>query len=309
MLNKRFARTQAAVVSIVRDFDVPALNASVNPRDGFLYVTGFQVNGWGTTAKRLSALCRVRYTGAPCTLPREVVPMDKGVLLRFDVALDPQRAADRANYSLESWHYKRTFNYGSPHLKADDKPGQDWLTPTSVYLARDGRSVFVAVPNMKPVAQMRIGWALAIKGGATFQESAYFTPYELAKFDPVAEGFGNIEVDLSPKPAIVQTSTPASVEEGRRVYQLMGCMACHATDDSVQPKIGPTWKGLYGSKRELAKAPAITADDAYLRESILAPAAKTVKGYERVEAGMPVYAGVLTDSQVESLILFIKSLR
>ena len=62
LLNKRFARPQAAVVSIVRDFDVPALNATVNPRDGFLYVTGFQVNGWGTTARRLSALARVRHT-------------------------------------------------------------------------------------------------------------------------------------------------------------------------------------------------------------------------------------------------------
>ena len=89
----------------------------------------------------------------------------------------------------------------------------------------------------------------------------------------------------------------------------MGCIACHATDDSLQPKIGPGWKGLYGKKRELAKGATVTADDMYLRESILTPAAKTVKGYERVETGMPVYAGVLTDSQVESLILFIKSLK
>ena len=308
MLNKRFAKPQAAVVSIVRDFDVPMLTATVNPRDGFLYVTGFQVNGWGTTAKRLSAFARVRYTGAPCTLPREVVPMDKGVLLRFDVALDPQKAADRASYSLESWHYKRTFNYGSPHLKADDTPGQDWLTPSSACLALDGRSVFIGVPDMKPVAQMRIGWALAMKDGAAFQESAYCTPHELAKFDPIAEGFGNIEIDLTPKPAIIQTSAPASVEEGRRLYQLMGCMACHAIDDSVQSKIGPSWKGLYGKERELFKASTVTASDAYLRESILTPAAKTVKGYEKVEAGMPVYSGVLNDSQVESLILFIKTL-
>ncbi len=309
LLNKRFAKPQAAIVSIVRDFDVPALNATVNPRDGFLYVTGFQVNGWGTTAKRLSALARVHYTGATCTLPREIVPMDKGVLLRFDVTLDPQTSVDRANYSLESWHYQRTFNYGSPHLKADGTPGQNWLTPSSAYLSQDGTSVFVGVPEMKPVMQMRIGWALAMKDGATFQESAYFTPHELVKFDSTAEGFGNIEIDLTPKPAIVQTSAPASVEEGRRVYQLMGCMACHATDDSLQPKIGPSWKGLYGKERELAKGATVTADDIYLRESILTPSAKTVKGYERVEAGMPVYAGVLTDSQVESLILFIKSLK
>jgi hypothetical protein len=34
-----------------------------------------------------------------------------------------------------------------------------------------------------------------------------------------------------------------------------------------------------------------------------------VKGYEKVEAGMPVYSGVLTDSQVDSIIMYIKSLK
>ena len=66
----------------------------------------------------------MRYTGAPFTLPREVVPMDKGVLLRFDVPLDPKKAADPASYSLESWHYQRTYKYGSPQLKADGTPGR-----------------------------------------------------------------------------------------------------------------------------------------------------------------------------------------
>jgi cytochrome c2 len=104
-------------------------------------------------------------------------------------------------------------------------------------------------------------------------------------------------------------SAPASAQEGERIYKMMGCMACHATDDSQQPKIGPSWRGLYGTQRALAKAPSVLVDDAYLRESILTPAAKTVKGFEKVEAGMPPYAGVLTDTQVESLILFIKALR
>ncbi len=309
LLNERTSKPQAAVVSIVRDFDVPALNAAVNPADGWLYVTGFQVIGWGTTAKRQSGLVRVRYTGTPCPLPREVVPMDKGVLLRFDVALDPNKAADPASYSLESWGYKRTPKYGSPHLKADGAPGQDWITPSSAYLAKDGKSVFVGVPEMKPVMQMRIGWALATSDGAKVEDNAYFTPHELVKFDPAAEGFGDIAVDLTPRIAVAQTSGPASIEEGQRIYQLMGCMACHATDDSVQPKIGPSWKGLWGTTRDLAKAPKAVVDEAYLRESILNPGAKIVKGYEKVEAGMPVYAGVLNDAQIESLILFIKSLK
>ena len=337
MLNNRFAKPQAAVVSIVRDFDVPALNAIVNPADGALYVTGFQVVGWGTTSKSLSGLARVRYTGAPVTLPREVVPMDKGVLVKFDVPLDAKIATDRASFTMESWHYRRTWQYGSPHLNADGKPGQDWLTPSSAYLSLDKRSVFIAMPAMKPVEQMRVGWSLATVAaegtrradptadpsaqskdgpppavggyGLKFEGNAYFTPYELAKFDPEKEGFGKIEVDLTPKPPLMPATAPASVAEGKRLYQLMGCMACHSLDDAVEKKIGPSWKGLYGSKREIYKGGTVEATDDYLRESILTPAAKIVKGFEKIEAGMPVYSGVLNDTQIESLIMFIKTLR
>jgi hypothetical protein len=77
----------------------------------------------------------------------------------------------------------------------------------------------------------------------------------------------------------------------------------------VQPKIGPSWKGLYGKKVEIYKGGTIDATDDYLRESILAPAAKIVKGYEKIEAGMPVYSGVLNDTQIESIIMFIKTLQ
>ena len=309
LLNDRFPKPQAALVSVVRNFDLPVLNAAVNPADGFVYMTGFQVMGWGTTAKRESGLMRVRYTGAPVTVPREIVPMDQGVLLRFEVALNPKLAADPASYSIESWHYKRSSTYGSPHLKADGTPGQDWITPSSAYISQDGKSVFVGVPGMKPVQQMRVGWSLATAEGLKTDENAYFTPYELAKFDPKAEGFGAITVDLTPKAAVAKAAAPATPEEGERIYKMMGCMACHATDNVAQQGIGPAWKGLFGSKRDIAKGTPMVADEAYLRESILTPAAKIVKGYEKVEAGMPVYAGVLTDSQVESIILFIKTLK
>jgi cytochrome c2 len=265
--------------------------------------------GWGTIAKSTSNIARLRYTGATVTLPREVVPMDKGILLRFDTALDPKMATDPANFSIESWHYKRTWQYGSPHLKADGTPGQDWITPSSAYLSKDGKGVFVGVPGMKPVEQMRIGWALTTPDGTKVEENAYFTLYELAKFDPKAEGFGDIAVNLTPSLTTVKTSAPVTAEEGERLYKMMGCMACHATDDTNQPHIGPPWKGLFGSKRDLAASPPIIADEAYLRESILTPAAKIVKGYEKVEAGMPVYSGVLTNSQVESIIMYIKSLK
>ena len=145
MLNNRGAKPQAAVVSVTQAFEFPPLNGSVNPADGQLYLTGFQVLGWGTTAPRLAGLGRIRYTGAPSTLPSAVVPMDKGLLIRFDSALDAKQATNPSNYTVASWHYVRTYKYGSPQLKADDTPGVDRLVPTSAYLSKDGRSVFIGL--------------------------------------------------------------------------------------------------------------------------------------------------------------------
>jgi mono/diheme cytochrome c family protein len=310
MLNERSGKPQAAVVSITRAFDYPPLNGGVNPADGWLYIGGFQILGWGTTATRLEGLGRVRYTGGLVTLPREVVPMDKGVLVRFESSLDSATASNPDNYSLTSWHYKRTYTYGSPQFKADGTTGIDQHVPSAAYVSADRRSVFVAVPDMKPVMQMRLAWTLATADGTRFQESAYFTPYELPAFDPRAEGFGELTVDLSPRTAAARgAAAPVSVDEGHRLYQLYGCMACHSTDTSVS-RLGPTFRGLYGSERTIAKGVLrVAADEDYLRESILQPSAKVVTGYERGESGMPSYAGVLTEPQIESIVLFIKSLK
>jgi len=92
---------------------------------------------------------------------------------------------------------------------------------------------------------------------------------------------------------------------------MYGCMACHSIDGTTVGKVGPSWKGLYGSERQIAnhKVKVVKADDAYLKEAILDPAAKVVKGFEKFDTGMPIYAGALNDSQVDSLILYIKSLK
>jgi mono/diheme cytochrome c family protein len=310
MLNNRGAKPQAAVVSVTRAFEFPPLNGSVNPADGQLYIAGFQVMGWGTTSRRHAGLGRVRYTGAKSTLPSEIAPMDKGLLLRFESPLDAAKAADPRNYTVTSWHYVRTYKYGSPQLTADGTPGVDRLAPASAYLSRDGRSVFVGLPDMKPVMQMRVGWTLATTDGTVFQESASFTPYELATFNPEAEGFGKLTVDLSPKTEVASASGRVSAEEGRLVYERYGCIACHTRDASAISTLGPSFKGLYGSDRTFSEGLVrVTANEAYLRESILEPTAKVVTGFGRTGMGMPSFSGVLTEQQIESVISYIKSLK
>jgi cytochrome c2 len=305
-LNSRGAQPQGAVVSIAQNLEFAPLNGAVNPADGQLYVTGFQI--WGSTARRTSGLARLRYTSGPGTLPREVAPMDKGILLRFDVALDAKKTADPANFSVERWNYKRTANYGSPHFKLDGTPGQQWMTPSSAYVSRDNKSVFIGLRDMQPVMQMRVSWSLAARDGSSFEQNAYLTPHELTKFDPTKEGFDPLTVDLTPRIDRL-VPVPVTVQEGQRLAGLMGCTACHSVDGTTAGKVGPSWKGLFGAQREFKAGEPVVADEAYLHESILDPTAKVVQGFEKNDAGMPSYAGVLTEQQIQALILYIKTLK
>ena len=50
----------------------------------------------------------------------------------------------------------------------------------------------------------------------------------------------------------------------------------------------------------------MTADDAYIRESILQPNAKIVAGYVPV---MPSFQGLVTEDQILALTAYIKSLK
>lgn len=300
----------AAVMSFTRDLEFGPLNAKMNPADGQLYVVGFQV--WGTTAKALSGLARVRYTGAPRVLMKELTATDKGVILKFNAKLNKAVAEDPANYSAERWNYRRTEKYGSPHLKLDGSSGQEWMTASSAYLSEDGMSVMVGFPEMKAgVQQMRIGWGIKGADGLPAQNTAYFSPSELESFDAKSMGFGGVEVNLTPRAAVAVAMGKASVEEGEKLYQMFGCMACHSTDGTLQGKVGPSWKGLFGSQREIAgkKTTKVKADAAYLKESILNPGAKVVRGFEKFDAGMPIYEGILNAVQVESLVLYIESLK
>jgi cytochrome c oxidase subunit 2 len=56
----------------------------------------------------------------------------------------------------------------------------------------------------------------------------------------------------------------------------------------------------------LADGSTVTADDAYLRESILNPNAKIVAGYQPL---MPSFQGQLTEEQILALTTYVKSLR
>ncbi len=94
-----------------------------------------------------------------------------------------------------------------------------------------------------------------------------------------------------------------TTEIGEKLYTSLGCIACHSLDGGKNH--GPTLKDSFGSKREFLKASSLVVDEAYIRESIEKPMAKTVKGY--LTGMMPPYK--LQEAEYDSLVLFIKSVR
>jgi cytochrome c oxidase subunit 2 len=96
------------------------------------------------------------------------------------------------------------------------------------------------------------------------------------------------------------------VVRGQKLAQQYGCLACHSIDGSKL--VGPSWKGVFGSQVSLADGSTVTADEAYIRESILDPTAKVVQGFPG-NVMPPTYRSQLSDAQIADLIAFIKSLQ
>ena len=100
----------------------------------------------------------------------------------------------------------------------------------------------------------------------------------------------------------------ASVQMGEQLAGQYACGTCHSTDGS-DGGIGPTWKGILGTttQRVNADGEAITInkDEDYIRESIINPAAKKMEGYEN---GFMAPFDYLSTTEIESLVLYIKSL-
>ena len=111
------------------------------------------------------------------------------------------------------------------------------------------------------------------------------------------DGWMAEQVKLAEKAA----ATPEG--RGKALVDANGCVACHSINGS--PGIGPTWFGLFGSEVELTDGTAVIADEAYITESIKAPQAKIVAGFENQL--MPTYG--FTDEQIADIVAYIKTLR
>jgi cytochrome c oxidase subunit II len=91
-------------------------------------------------------------------------------------------------------------------------------------------------------------------------------------------------------------------EEGQQLFSDLACITCHRAD--LQGR-GPVLEGVFGTSVTLQSGQKVLADEAYVRESILMPAAKIVAGYQPI---MPTFQGQVSEEQLLALVEYVKSL-
>ncbi len=311
---------QGAVASVAHKFASGLLKGKVHPVDGSLWLTGFKI--WGTSAEQISGLYRVTPTLGPVWVPADLRSEKRGVLLSFHQPVDVPIAGNWESYSVDRWNYVRSHNYGSGHYKLNGDPGQDSLPVASVKISKDGKSVFLGIPDMKPCHSLRVTYKVPTSTEARVA-NAFFTVHQLRSIDLKAVGFedDNVLLELSAEMLTQAEKIEPSADLGKETATKFGCMVCHAAGENVplatasfgtQVAVGPAWNGLWNSKRNFSDGTELkNVDEVYLRESILDPARKVAVGFEmeKTGVGMPSYLGVLKNYEIDSLVMFIKTLQ
>ena len=88
---------------------------------------------------------------------------------------------------------------------------------------------------------------------------------------------------------------------GAKLFVLHACNTCHRPDSLAR---GPNLEGLFGKTVTLQDGRTLVADENYIRESIVAPNAKLVAGFQPI---MPTFQGLISEEGLLQLVAYIKS--
>jgi glucose/arabinose dehydrogenase len=294
---------QGAVIPLGVDTRIPMLQGRMQPGGSSVYLTGFKI--YDSRAANQWALARMRRHNTPITTPLNARSCADGVILEFETALDPGSVRVE-KIIAQAWNYKRSSAYGSGRYRRDGEAGMDPLGVSQAVLSEDRKSVFIHVPELAAVMQLEIRHSFKLADGALAEGATYFTIHQPRKLDLRSAGFTNVDLSKTSFVVTHRTEGPASPELGQTLSVSMGCIACHSIDGSQAGRTGPTWKGLFGKDRQFTDGSIESANEFYLRDSMINPQSKVVKGFD---PSMASYKGVLTKDQIESLVLYIKTLR
>ena len=94
--------------------------------------------------------------------------------------------------------------------------------------------------------------------------------------------------------------------KGIKLLEEKGCLDCHTTDGTIET--GPSFKGLFGRRVIVitgGQERGVTADEVYIKNSVLHPDSDIVKGFTDI---MPSQEDNVTEEDINEIIRYLKEL-
>ncbi|MEX2382879.1 MAG: DUF6797 domain-containing protein [Opitutales bacterium] len=285
-------QVQGGLVKLPLSFSSGLMRTRFSPYDGQLYLLGMR--GWQTVGPVDSSFDRVRYTGKPAYLPVALNATSNGIRLIFSDPLDPESASKAENYSVQRWNYIYSSRYGSPEMSVADpeREGRDSVPVSSATVSPDGKTVFLEIPGMKPVMQMKVAYRLESPGGDPVENEIHHTVHQLAgaetgSFQTVLLADDD-EGEVSGEAAPYIESSPDFFDPGKSAYQVY-CAACHGAE------------GVSGS----GIAPSLV-DSSWIDEGAEEALIRIVLQGKQGGSNVMTPFGWLSDEQIASILTYIR---
>jgi cytochrome c oxidase subunit 2 len=199
------------------------------------------------------------------------------------------------------------------------KDGQEFSTVGDMYLPID-KPVILEMTSLDVIHSFFIPSFRAKRDTVPGMISKMsFTPTELGNFNVFCTEFcgtshskmrSNVRVVREERfnkwinRQIKEANISDPVELGFRIYN-NNCATCHSVDGSRV--VGPSFKGIWGNNRQFESESDLVVNAEYIRESIVNPQAKIVKGYTAQK--MNSFAGQFSEKELGYIVEYLKTLK
>ena len=179
-----------------------------------------------------------------------------------------------------------------PPPRPTPESGGARVTPTTVYPRVTGPTASPSIPTPTPTLLVPTAPAVTIVPGTPTPKR------DSTEIEYVPTPTPTVDIP-APTPTI---DTVLQIARGMRLVERNNCLGCHSLDGEAYS--APTFKGLFGSIRQFEGGATVTADEAYLWESIKRPNEKIVRDY--FSGAMPTV--FFDEVEINAMVEYIKSL-
>ena len=167
-------KVQGGVVPLPGEFLSGAHRGAFSQKDGHLYLVG--TDGWQSYAQENGSLQRIRWTGKDMMIPESVKTHKNGLIIRFNDFIDPN-SLDLDKAFAAQWNYLYSGAYGSPEYSVLQPgiTGHDPVKIRSLHALKDGKSIFVEIPQLHPVMQFHLYLEMKTRNGDAFTPDIYYS--------------------------------------------------------------------------------------------------------------------------------------